>query len=239
VGIIFKWQYFFLQETQAVCFCAFINITPQILWRRSWQQDILFCVFTLLRNVNRASLKKKCFFFDPGLVAVRVASSLHQQRARQVSLSSILNCYRRRSYKAGARPYSNLVSIRFLSGFYQGYRTPTQHFKENIILLSAFGLLWISWRIYLDSQVYINKILDITSWFTLFSRLFRARFPVLRDPSMASAFQILSSLKPNSLPRVIPSTNSYACDWCGKERTPAFVGWRIKKTFTWFLPINI
>jgi hypothetical protein len=69
------------------------------------------------------------------------------------------NFCRWKSEKSGA--VSILVRIRFLSVSYQGYRTPTssgQHCREKITLATTCDLFWISWRMYLHSQVHVKKI---------------------------------------------------------------------------------
>jgi hypothetical protein len=85
------------------------------------------------------------------------------------------NFYRWKSEKSGAVSTSILVSIRFLSRSYQGCRTPIlsgQHCGEKITLVTTFDLFWISWRIYLHSQVHIKKILDVLPWITVSWRHF-------------------------------------------------------------------
>jgi hypothetical protein len=55
---------------------------------------------------------------------------------------------------------SDLVSLKSLSGSYWGCRTATssgQCHIDNTALLTNFNLLWISFRIYLHSQVHIKE----------------------------------------------------------------------------------
>jgi len=67
-----------------------------------------------------------------------------------------------KSEKSGAQCSPSVWSIRFLSGSYQSYGTPTssdERCKRNIILFTSFDLFWISWRIYLHSQVHIGSLI--------------------------------------------------------------------------------
>jgi hypothetical protein len=82
----------------------------------------------------------------------------HNVRDRFYWLPALKFC-RWKSEKSGAQCSSSVLIIRFQSGSYQNYGTPTSSdelCKGNIILFTSFDLFWISWRIYLHSQLHIE-----------------------------------------------------------------------------------
>jgi hypothetical protein len=84
----------------------------------------------------------------------------HNVRDRFYWLPTLKFC-RWKSEKSGAQGSSSVLSIRFLSESYQSYGMPTssdERYKGNVILFTSFDLFWISWRIYLHSQVHIESL---------------------------------------------------------------------------------
>ena len=114
------------------------------------------CASEWLSEKSRVDFSRGSSILSPSTVYLHFT---HNVRDRFYWLPTLKFC-RWKSEKSGAQCSSSVLSIRFLSGSYESYGTPTssdEHCKGNIILFTSFGLFWISWRIYLHSQLHIES----------------------------------------------------------------------------------